>query len=94
MFKGTCCSDYNNCETYVPITSSEDNCRSISNCYLCNTRTNTCGQCESNYYLLNGKCVSSCGSSQVTVFNSSRTCYDTTCKIKLIILIIILYFFN
>jgi len=77
MSLGTCCSDYQGCQTLVVNTPQIDNCRSIQNCLLCNTINNTCGQCETNYYLLNGKCVSSCGQTGVTVFTATKTCYET-----------------
>jgi len=76
VLTGRCCSDYNGCDRLV-ISTSSTNCRHIPNCYLCNTITNQCGQCEPNYYLLNGRCVSNCGLTNVLVFSATNTCYNT-----------------
>ena len=79
VLTGRCCSDYNGCDRLV-ISTSSTNCRDIPNCYLCNTITNQCGQCEPNYYLLNGRCVSNCGLTNVLVFSATNTCYNTQGK--------------
>lgn len=78
--KGTCCSDYNDCEVlFRKNLNKKDECEKTNpSCELCSdldNNTNKCGQCKTGLYLKSEKCVNECGIND-KIRNDNKLCLN------------------
>ena len=85
--QGTCCSDYQDCETLSLINMNrKTECQAnAANCELCSFPLSgkvQCAQCSNGYSLRSGSCVESCFPSDKTIAQNKICIKNQDCRVE------------